>query len=371
MVRKKNKTLIMTIRKTLIFSLLALLTISCKANNKTDSLWNREFACAQDIIDTYHTIKKSTSKKDKEQQALNACNFIWQSGEYMFKCRGKNEDIALLPEYAQELELDNEIVAKYMQEHKMARFADHYFTLQAMKRGSSFDASRDGIEMTVFFPIRSLNENDYLKLNAVFTCKNDALHAAYLKKMMHMLSNNGCNNELMAIRKLIEENVADSEQKEKVLALYDMYETIMPGKQAPDVTFKDAEGNIYTINDFKGKVIVMDIWATWCSSCLKNMPKFMELIKEFEGNKDVIFFTVSTDSDDLKERWLAAIKKHKMEGMLNLTPDRSATEQFEEKYFVSAVPRYIVIDKQGKIVSAFAPKPGEELKDTINKLIKN
>ena len=115
----------MTIRKTLIFSLLALLTISCKANNKTDSLWNREFACAQDIIDTYHTIKKSTSKKDKEQQALNACNFIWQSGEYMFKCRGKNEDIALLPEYAQELELDNEIVAKYMQEHKMARLADH------------------------------------------------------------------------------------------------------------------------------------------------------------------------------------------------------------------------------------------------------
>lgn len=97
----------------------------------------------------------------------------------------------------------------------------------------------------------------------------------------------------------------------------------------------------------------------------------MELIKEFESNKDVIFFTVSTDSDNLKERWLAAIKKHKMEGMLNLTPDRSATEQFEEKYFVSAVPRYIVIDKQGKIVSAFAPKPGEELKDIINKLIKN
>lgn len=361
----------MTIRKTLIFSLLALLTISCKANNQTDSLWNKEFACAQDIIETYHTIKKSTSKKDKEQQALNACNFIWQSGEYMFKCRGKNEDIALLPEYAQELELDNEVVSKFMGKHNAARFVDHYFTLQAMKRGCSFDASRDGIEITVFFPIRSLNENDYLKLNAVFKCKNDALHAAYLKKMMHMLSNNGCNNELMAIRKLIEENVADSEQKEKVLALYDMYETIMPRKQAPDVTFKDAEGNIYTINDFKGKVIVMDIWATWCSSCLKNMPKFMELIKEFESNKDVIFFTVSTDSDDLKERWLAAIKKHKMEGMLNLTPDRSATEQFEEKYFVSAVPRYIVIDKQGKIVSAFAPKPGEELKDFINKLIKN
>lgn len=354
-----------TIRKILILSLLALLTISCKANIQTDSLWNREFACAQEIIDTYLTIKKSTSRKDKEQHTLNACHYAWQSGEYMFRCRGKNEDIALLPEYAQELELDNEMVSKFMEKHNAARFVDHYFTLQAMKRGCSFDVSRDGIEMTVFFPIRSLNENDYLKLNSVFTCKNEALHTAYLKKMMHMLSNNGCNNELMAIRKLIEENVADNEQKEKVLALYDIYATIMPGKQAPNVTFKDTEGKRYTINDFYGKVIVMDVWATWCSSCLKNMPKFMGLIKEFENRDDVVFFTVSTDSDDLKDRWLAAIEKHNMGSMLNLTPDRSATEQFEAKYFVSAVPRYIVIDKQGNIVSTFAPKPGEELKNII------
>ena len=75
MVRKKNKILIMTIRKTLIFSLFALLTISCKANNQTDYLWNKEFACAQEIIDTYLTIKKSTSKKDKEQHTLNACHY--------------------------------------------------------------------------------------------------------------------------------------------------------------------------------------------------------------------------------------------------------------------------------------------------------
>ena len=359
------------IKKALLFLLVALLATTGKAMQVTDSLWNREFACAKEIIDTYNSIKKITGKNGQEQNILNICNYVWKSGEYMFECRGKNEDIALLPEHAEELDLDNEIVAQYMQEHKMARFADHYFTLQAMKRGCSFDASRDGIEMTVFFPIRGLNENDYLKLNSVFTCKNDALHAAYLKKMMHMLSNNGCNNELLAIRKLIEKNVAYSEQKEKVMALYDMYATIMPGVQAPNVTFKDAEGKRYSIGDFKGKIIVMDVWATWCSSCLKNMPKFMELIKEFENRDDVVLFTVSTDSDDLKERWLAAIEKHNMGSMLNLTPDRSATEQFEEKYFVSAVPRYIVIDKQGNIVSTFAPKPGEELKNIIIEALKD
>lgn len=353
------------IKKTSIFFLLVLLTVSCKTNAQTDSLWNKEFACAQEIIDTYKTIKKSVSKKNRDEHILNTCRYVWYSGEYMFKCRGKNEDITELPKYAEELELDNEIVAQFMNEHKAARFTDHYFTLQAMKRGYSFDEARDGVEITVFFPIRALNENDYLKLKEVFTCKNESLHTEYLKRMIHLLTNNGCNKDLLEIRTIIETNVADCKQKEKVIALYEMYATITPGMQAPNVTFKDADGKKYTISDFKGKVIVVDVWATWCSSCLKNMPKFMELIKEFEGKDDVVFFTVSTDDDELKEKWLAAIKKHKMEEMLNLTPDRSATALFEEKYFVSAVPRYIVIDKKGKIVSAFAPKPGKALKEMI------
>ena len=345
--------------------MVALLAIPGKATLMSDSLWNKEFACAQDIIDTYITVKKKTKKKDKDSHMLNECYYVWHSGEYMFNCRGKNEDITKLPRHTQELELDNEIVAKFMDEHNVARFSDHYFTLQAMKRGYSFDEARDGVEITVFFPIRGLNENDYLKLNHVFSSNNETLHAAYLKRMAHLLTTNGCNKELLEIRSLIEMNVADSKQKQKVILLYDTFTTIMPGTLASDVTFKDTEGKRYTISSFKGKVIVIDVWATWCSSCLKNMPKFMELIKEFEGNEDVAFFTVSTDSEELKEKWLAAIEKHNMGSMLNLTPDRSTTEQFEEKFFVGSVPRYIVIDKEGKIVSAFAPKPGGGLKEMI------
>ena len=97
----------------------------------------------------------------------------------------------------------------------------------------------------------------------------------------------------------------------------------------------------------------------------------MELIKEFAGNESVQFVTVTTDSDDLKHKWLAAINKHKMGSLLNLMPDRSASPTFEESYYVSSVPRYIVIDKQGKIVSAFAPKPGAELKELIIKTLED
>lgn len=352
-----------------IICLFALIAMGCKADVQPDSLWNKEFGCAQDIIDTYLTVKKSIKKSDKEQQTINNCHYVWHCGEYMFKCRGKNEDIYNLPEHAQELNIDDEVIATYMEKCDIARFVDHYFTLQAMKRGCEFEEARDGITMTVFFPLRSMNSNDYEKLSKVFSYRNSALHTAYLKKLVHPLTNSGCNKELLEIRTLIENNVAESELKSKVLSLYDIYSNIMPGMPAPDVTFKDAEGKRYSISDFKGKVIVIDVWATWCSSCLKNMPHFMQLIQEFEGRNDVVFFTASTDSDDVKEKWLAAIKKHKMESMTNLTPDRSSGPQFEEKYFVSSVPRYIVIDKQGNIVSAFAPKPNGGMKELIERTL--
>lgn len=349
---------------------LLLLTIaSCKAPVEVNSLWNKEFTNAQEIVDTYNEVKSLLGRRNEEQHILNNCNYVWRSGEYMFKCRGKNEDIAVLPKHSDKLELDNDVVTRFMVERDTARFADHYFTLQAMKRGDSFNNSRDGITITVFFKIRGLNNNDYQKLHEVFSCKNDALHVAYLKKLKHPLANSGCNDELYAIRELIEKNVAGSELKEEILSLYDIYKPLMPGSKAPDVAFKDAKGKRYNISDFKGKVLVIDVWATWCKSCLMNMAKFMALKEEYKNNPSVEFVTVSTDSDEVRESWLAAIEKFNMSDMLNLTPDYSGEKSFTEEYRVSSVPRYIIIDKSGDIVSVFALKPDGGMKEMIEQAL--
>lgn len=355
-----------TLKNILTISLLSLMTISCKGSVPIDTIWEREFENAKEIIDTYNIVKEKTGKKEKELQTLNNCYYIWNCGEYMFKCRGKNEDISALPLHAEKLSFDDDIVMKFMDGHNAERFADHYFTLEAMHRGCSYEEARDGLTVTVFFPIRGLNSNDYNKLKTVFSCKNKVLHEAYLKKMVHPLNNNGCNKEFLEVRDIIIKNVADSDARKKILQMYDAYIPIMPGAPAPNVSFRDTEGNRHKISDFKGKVLVMDVWATWCGSCLKNMPHYIEFRERYKENGDVEFVTVSTDSDEIRDRWLAAIKKHKMTGMLNLMPDRNEGVQFEEEYKVSGVPRYIVIDKKGDIISAFAPKPGDEL----NKIIK-
>lgn len=332
-----------------------------------DSVWQRPFNDANEIIALYDSIKSATADDEQGLHTLNQCHFVWNSGEYMFSCRGKNEDIYELPKQSTELSFDNEVVAQFALTKKIGRFADHYFTLQAMKDGDSFNESRDGVTATVFYPIRALNENDYEKLRIVFTSKNSALHNEYLVRLKFPLQNSGCTDGLKSIEPLIEENVADSPLKSEVLEMYGHFTRIMPGNKAPISILKDTEGNEHTFEEFKGKIIVIDVWATWCHSCIATMHKFTGMRHWFRNESDVCFVTISIDRSEDKDLWLETIKKHNMQGMLNLFPDCEEQSQFESDFQISGVPRYIIIGKKGEIVSAHAPTPGPDMASMIEK----
>lgn len=361
----------------ILFVLLAHTSCSGTPDNRSveqeqariDTLWQKEFNSAGEIVANFNAIKEQIKGSAQAVQTENLCHYIWQSGEYMFRCRGKNEDIALLPPNIEEIALDDATVEAYMIERDTARFADHYFTLKAMKRGDSFEESRDGITITVFYRPRSMNSNDYAKMKEVFSCKNDALHIAYMKKLKFPFRNSGCNEEFYAVRSLIEKNVKESRLKSEIITLFDSYRNVMPGEPAATPVLKDTEEREHTFAEFRGKVLVIDVWATWCSSCLAKMPKFIELYNSYKGNDDIRFITVSVDRKENRESWLSAIKKRNMGELLNLYPDCSVESEFESEYHISGVPRYIILDKMGRIVTAYAPPPGEGMEEIIEKTL--
>ena len=336
---------------------------------RLDSLWQRKFTGAADIIALYDSVKHSIPEKENGTHTLNQCHYVWHSGEYMFSCRGKNDDIYQLPERSTELSFDNSVVAQFALTKKIGRFADHYFTLQAMKRGDSFNDARDGVTATVFYHIRALNENDYNKLRTVFSSRNNDLHKEYLERLKFPLQNSGCTDGLKSIEPLIEANVADSPLKSEVLEFYKLFTRIMPGNPVPISVLKDREGNEHTFEEFKGKVLVIDVWATWCHSCLTNMHKFTAMRNRFSKESDICFITVSIDRSEDKEQWLHAIEKYDMTSMLNLFPDCEVQSQFESDFMISGVPRYIVIGKRGEIISVHAPSPGPEMASMIEKAL--
>ena len=75
-----------------------------------DSVWQRPFSNANEIIAQYDSIKSATADDEQGLHTLNQCHYVWNSGEYMFSCRGKNEDINELPKHATELSFDNDVV---------------------------------------------------------------------------------------------------------------------------------------------------------------------------------------------------------------------------------------------------------------------
>lgn len=96
----------------------------------------------------------------------------------------------------------------------------------------------------------------------------------------------------------------------------------------------------------------------------------MQLKNEFKTYKDILFLTISIDRENNRDKWLKAIKENNMADMLNLILDPTANSHFETEYHITGIPRYFIIDKEGKIVTVFAPGPGKEMKTLIQNTLK-
>ena len=133
---------------------------------------------------------------------------------------------------------------------------------------------------------------------------------------------------------------------------------------AIDFSFTDVEGKTHHLSDFKGKVIYIDFWATWCGPCVKESPYFDALSKKFSG-KDIVFLPISTDTS--RNAWLRYIeKKHK-----ELTQYNTTDNKIKTGWAIFYIPRFVLIDKDCNIADAYAPKPSEAAAEkAINDLLK-
>lgn len=106
----------------------------------------------------------------------------------------------------------------------------------------------------------------------------------------------------------------------------------------------------------KGKIILLDFWASWCAPCRMEMP-FAQKLKQKFNNDKVVFICISIDENT--EDWLKASQAEglKHNNFLLMNADNSP---FLKEYKVSGIPRYFLLDKDGKVISEDAPRPSEE-----------
>lgn len=125
------------------------------------------------------------------------------------------------------------------------------------------------------------------------------------------------------------------------------------GGIAANFTYPDVDGKQVSLSDFKGKVVLIDVWATWCGPCKMEIPHLKRLEEEMHG-KDVVFIGVSLDEAKDKQKWVDFVKK---EGLKGVQLHAGGWSKIAQDYKITGIPRFVVIDKQGKVVSADAPRP--------------
>ena len=135
------------------------------------------------------------------------------------------------------------------------------------------------------------------------------------------------------------------EYNEPIRAALDEALKLQPGQPAPAFTLDNLDGQPVSLGQFKGQVVLLDFWSSWCKPCISDLPNLRK-IKEKTAGWPVVFLNISLDVDEAA--WREAIDKHEIEGV-HVRAEGWSTE-VTKSYQVSLLPAYYLVDSQGLIL---------------------
>ncbi len=142
---------------------------------------------------------------------------------------------------------------------------------------------------------------------------------------------------------------------------------IKKGEPSPTFNYPDTNGKNVSLESLKGKYVYVDVWATWCGPCKREIPFLKKLDEEYKG-KNIAFVSMSIDEMKNKDKWLKMVKDENLGG-IQIMADKDWKSDFVQAYGIRGIPRFILIDKEGNILNENAPRPSNpNLKELFNSL---
>ena len=198
--------------------------------------------------------------------------------------------------------------------------------------------------------------------------RHDALAAAaqIAKLTGRMLELEGAEKEAASFYRMTVEGLAKDESptvREVVEEMeYFLGKFALVGKPMP-ISGRRVDGREFDISDFKGKVVLVDFWATWCKPCVEEIPNVKEVYEKYHDRGfEVVGISIDNDADALKE----FLRDEHIPWPILFEPD-GETHPMAEKYGVMSVPLPVLIDRRGRVVAISAR--GERLGELVDKLI--
>lgn len=251
--------------------------------------------------------------------------------------------------------------------------AHSYFTDNQMEMPADFQQEIDKISLD--------NEHDFVNVPSYgdfvkyrFTEKIDGLNSA--DEVIKILSGiksakikDGLMRELLMYKiasgeagaekynEFVQKNSTDKELKAEAAKAFATVQKVMPGQASPTFNYPDINGKQVALESLKGKMVYLDIWATWCAPCLAEVPHLKKLENDFHG-KGIEFVSISIDPKEDFNKWQNMVKEKNLQG-IQLFADNDWKSQFVKDYGIIGIPRFILLDAEGKIILSDAPRPSD------------
>ncbi len=142
-------------------------------------------------------------------------------------------------------------------------------------------------------------------------------------------------------------------------------ESALVGKPAPDFKLEKLDGTPFRLSEQRGKVVVLDFWATWCGACIQALPQIDHLVGQLK-NPDVLL--VAVNLQETPEAIHAALKRLKLDTNVVLDQDGAVAG----KYAAVAIPQTVIIDRSGRVARIFVgggPQYVEQVQEALQKIL--
>lgn len=223
------------------------------------------------------------------------------------------------------------------------------------------------------------NENNYLAqltvedskidYDKIFALKESDFNTQIEEKCKYDLAKLESSNLDPAFITLLKKQIEGTKMGMKQYYAEAQKKLLLNNTMSAPFDYLNFKGGNTKLSDFKGKYVYIDVWATWCGPCRAEIP-FLKKVEEKYQGKNIAFVSISVDVQKDFEKWKKFVDEKQLGGV-QLFADKDWNSDFMKSYSINSIPRFILIDPTGKIVSADASRPSNpKLQEQLDALLK-